>query len=275
MGPKWISLWAASSSWWTLTSASQQITRCCLYLADTGLHIKSDHMQIQKCSSGAIRSPLFPDWVPCCLSSSRCFHLKLWNVEGAEGSILFFCPLTLQAWSLIVSASRPVRKRRDGNQDCDLVLHTALSLTSAQPLSAAQMSQDRDRRDATDWNNGKSVLGIGVEFGEGNVTMHSHRRESGLISSSNAAWLPHWTLCYGGVLNESNSSQDNLIRLSNPNSVSVISLDFKWGRFIVSIILLAITHRLSSLGAPVSDLCRQVVKTVLGGPDNELVLILK
>lgn len=34
----------------------------------------------------------------------------------------------------------------------------------------------------------KSVLGIGVEFGEGNVTMSSHRHESGPISFANSAW---------------------------------------------------------------------------------------
>lgn len=50
------------------------------------------------------------------------------------------------------------------------------------------MAQDRNQHDARDCNNGKSALGIGVEFGEGNATMHSHRHESGPISFANSAW---------------------------------------------------------------------------------------
>lgn len=69
--------------------------------------------------------------------------------------------------------------------------HSLEPHVSASLSGAEQMVQDSHRYDATGSNNGNSVLGTGVEFGEGNVTKHSHRRESGLISSSNATWLPH------------------------------------------------------------------------------------
>lgn len=103
---------------------------------------------------------------------------------------------------------------------------------------------------------------------EGNVTIHSHRHESGLISSSNATWLPHWITHHGDASNGPNYSQENSIRLSDSNSISVILLDFKWEGFSIGIILWSLIQCLSSVAAPVSDSGRQVVKTVLGGPDN-------
>lgn len=103
---------------------------------------------------------------------------------------------------------------------------------------------------------------------EGNVTIHSHRRESGLISSSNAAWLPHWITHHGYSSNEPNYSRENSIRLSDSNSISVILLDFKWEGFSIGVILWSLIQCLSSVDATVSDCGRQVVKMVLGGPDN-------
>lgn len=103
---------------------------------------------------------------------------------------------------------------------------------------------------------------------EGNVTIHSHRRESGLISSSNATWLPHWITHHGDASNGPNYSQENSIRLSDSNSISVILLDFKWEGFSIGIILWSLIQCLSPVAAPVSDWGRQVVKTVFGGPDN-------
>lgn len=82
---------------------------------------------------------------------------------------------------------------------------------------------------------------------DGNVTIHSHRRESGLISSSNAAWLPHWITHHGDASNEPNYSWENSIRLSDSNSISVILLDFKWEGFSIGVILWSLIHRLSSV----------------------------
>lgn len=88
-----------------------------------------------------------------------------------------------------MSASLPVRKPGDEDQDSDFsAVHSIETYISPSLSGAVQMAQDRNQRDARDCNNGKSVLGIGVEFGEGNATMHSHRRESGPISFANSAW---------------------------------------------------------------------------------------
>lgn len=69
------------------------------------------------------------------------------------------------------------------------VLPTALSLTSA-PAFLGLHKWHRIGISVTPQTvtMEKSVLGIGVECGEGNVTMRSHRRESGPISFANSAW---------------------------------------------------------------------------------------
>ncbi|GAB1297874.1 Rap guanine nucleotide exchange factor 5 [Apodemus speciosus] len=70
-----------------------------------------------------------------------------------------------------------LRKPGDEDQDSDFsAVHSIETYISPSLSGAVQMAQARNQRDARDCNNGKSVLGIGVEFGEGNATMHSHRQ---------------------------------------------------------------------------------------------------
>lgn len=86
----------------------------------------------------------------------------------------------------------PFRKPEDKNQvsDFSAALCTqpwALHQLEPCPCVSPANVQDRNQYDATAYSK-QTVLGIGVEFGEGNSTMHLHRRESGLISFANAAW---------------------------------------------------------------------------------------
>lgn len=147
------------------------------------------------------------------------------------------------------------------NPEVGIRTHSLEPHVSPSLSGAEQTAQTSHWCGATGWNNGKSGLGR-------NVTIHSHRHESGLISSSNATWLPHWITHHGDASNGPNYSQENSIRLSDSNSISVILLDFKWEGFSIGIILWSLIQCLSSVAAPVSDWGRQVVKTVLGGPDN-------
>lgn len=158
-----------------------------LYLADTGQHIKSDHVQIQKYSLGLIRFLLFPGLSSLLPQHSKCFYLKLSNDEETKGFSFLSHSSVLRVSSFTIPPSLPLQKA--WRWESGLRFHCCIryrALHQLEPFMSCANAHSRNQCDTTAWNE-KTVLGIGIKFGEGNLTMHLHRHESGLISFANDA----------------------------------------------------------------------------------------